>query len=98
MYLRVSGVRQIEIHAAKPLVSEPSPVWVEIGIVKLKNYKSSGSDQILAELFQAGGETWSDIRKFIKSFWSKEELPERWMKSVVLAVYKKGDNTDRSNY
>jgi hypothetical protein len=37
---RVSDVRQIEIHAAKILVSEPSPVGVE-------KYKSSGSDQIL---------------------------------------------------
>jgi hypothetical protein len=29
---------------------------VEIAIAKLKKYKSPGSDQILAELIQAGGE------------------------------------------
>jgi hypothetical protein len=48
---RVSDVRQIEIHAAKMLVSEPSPVGVEIAVIKLKKYKSSGSDQIMTELF-----------------------------------------------
>jgi hypothetical protein len=32
----------------------PSPFEVEIAIVKLKKYKSPGSDQILAELIQAG--------------------------------------------
>jgi hypothetical protein len=39
---RTSDVRQIEIHTAEPLVSEPSPFDVEISIVKLKNYNSPG--------------------------------------------------------
>jgi hypothetical protein len=47
---RVSGVRQIEVNTAEPLVPEPSHVEVEIAIAKLKKYKSLGSDQILAEL------------------------------------------------
>jgi hypothetical protein len=34
-----------------------SPFEVEITIAKSKKYKSPGSDQILAELIQAGGET-----------------------------------------
>jgi hypothetical protein len=47
------------------LVPDPSPVWFEIVIAKLKRYKSPGSDQILAELIQAGGETFlSEIHKF----------------------------------
>jgi hypothetical protein len=52
----VSYVRQIEIHTADPLVPGPSHLEVEIVNVTEK-YKSPGSDQILAELFQAGGET-----------------------------------------
>jgi hypothetical protein len=31
---------------------------IEIAVAKLKRYKSPGSDQILAELIQAGGETY----------------------------------------
>jgi hypothetical protein len=51
----VSNVRRIEVHMAEPLVSDPS-LEVEIAIAKLEKYKSPGSDQISAELIQAGGE------------------------------------------
>jgi hypothetical protein len=57
---RVSDVRQIEM----PLVPDPSPFEVEIATAKLKKYKSPDSDQIPAELIQAGGETLqSEIHK-----------------------------------
>jgi hypothetical protein len=54
---RISGVRQIEIHGAVLLVPDPNPIEVQIAIAKLKSYKSPGSDQIPAELIQAGVET-----------------------------------------
>jgi hypothetical protein len=38
------------------LVPDRSPAEVEINIAKLKRYKLPGSDQIPAELIQAGGE------------------------------------------
>jgi hypothetical protein len=50
----VSDVRQIEVHMAEPSVPGPSHLEVEIAIVKLKKYKSPGSDQIPAELIQVG--------------------------------------------
>ncbi|PNF31288.1 hypothetical protein B7P43_G12666, partial [Cryptotermes secundus] len=53
---RVSDVRQTEIDTAEPLIPDPSPFEVESAIAKLKRYKSPGSDQIPAELIQAGGE------------------------------------------
>jgi hypothetical protein len=52
----VSDVRQIEVHTAEPLVPGPSRLEVEIAIAKLKKYKSPSSDEIQAELIQAGGE------------------------------------------
>jgi hypothetical protein len=42
----ISGVRQIEIHTAEPLVPGPSHLEVEIAIEKKKEHKSPGSDQI----------------------------------------------------
>jgi hypothetical protein len=61
-------VRQMDIHMAEPLVSEPSLVEVEIAIGKLKSYKSPGTDQILAELIKAGGETlYSEIHRLVYS-------------------------------
>jgi hypothetical protein len=45
---------------------------------ELKKYISPGSDQILAELIQAGGKILlSVIHKLINSVWNKEELPEQ---------------------
>jgi hypothetical protein len=39
------------------VVPYPSPFEVKIAVAKLKSYRLLGSDQILAELIQAGGET-----------------------------------------
>jgi hypothetical protein len=52
----VSDVRQIEVNIAEPLVPGPSCLEVEFAMAKLKKYKLPGSDQIPAELIQAGGE------------------------------------------
>jgi hypothetical protein len=85
----VSDVRQIEVHRAEPLVPGPSHLEVEIAIAKLKKYISPGSDQIPAELIQAGGKMLlSAIHKLINSIWNKEELPNQW----------KGDKTDCNYY
>jgi hypothetical protein len=84
---------------AEPLVPGPSRLEVEIAVAKFKKYKSSGSDQIPAELSQAGGEILlSAIHKLINSVWSKEELPDQWKQSITVPVHKKGDKTDCNNY
>jgi len=44
------------IHTAKPLVPEPSAFDGWMAIEKLKRYKSSGIDQIPAELIKQGVE------------------------------------------
>jgi hypothetical protein len=78
----VSDVRQIEVHTAAPSVPGPSRLKVETAIAKLKKYKSPGSDQIPAELIQAGGEILlSAIHKLINYVWNKEELPDQWKDS-----------------
>jgi hypothetical protein len=44
----------------------------------LKKFKSPGSDEIPAELIQAGGEILlSAIHKLINSVWKEEELPDQ---------------------
>jgi hypothetical protein len=72
---RVIDVRRIEIHTAGPLVSDHNPFEDEIFIANLKKCKSPCSDQIPAELIQAGGEIlWSEIHILINSIWNKEEF------------------------
>jgi hypothetical protein len=75
----ISDVKQIEIHTSEPLLSGPSCLEVEIAIAKFKKYKLLGSDQILAELIQAGGQILvSVIYKLINYISNKEELPDQW--------------------
>jgi hypothetical protein len=85
----VSDVRQIEVHMAEPLVHGPSRLQVEIPNANLKKYKSPGSDEIPAELIQAGGEILlSAIHKLINSVLIKEELPDQWKESIITTSQK----------
>jgi hypothetical protein len=73
----VHDVRQMNIHTAEPLLPEPSLAEVPIATEKLKRYKSPGTDQILAKLIKAEGQTLhSEIHKLICSIWNKEEFPQ----------------------
>ena len=66
---------------------------------KLERYKSTGIDQIPAELFKAGGsKICSEIHKLINSILNKEELPEQCKESIIVPICKKADKTDCSNY
>jgi hypothetical protein len=92
---RVSDVRQIKIHTAEPLVFLPRSCGVEIPVSSLKNYKSPGSDQIPAELIQAGDEILrSEFHKLINYIWNKEELPGQWKESIIVPLHKKSNKTD----
>jgi hypothetical protein len=89
---------QYSVHTAEPLVPGPSRLEAEIAIGQLKRYKSPGSDQIPAELIQAGGEILlSAIHKLINSVWNKEELPDQWKESIIVPIHKKTDQTDCNN-
>jgi hypothetical protein len=57
----VSDIRQIDIYTEELLVPDPSPFQVHTTPANLKGYKSPGSDQIPAELIQAGVILHSDI-------------------------------------
>jgi hypothetical protein len=90
----VHDIRYIVIYTAEPLVPESRLVEVEIGIGKLKSYKSPGADQILAELLKIGGEILcSEIHRLIRCVWNKEELPQHWKESIIVPIHKKGDKS-----
>jgi hypothetical protein len=94
-----SDNRQIEVHVAEPLVPGPGVLEAKTAIAKLKKYKLPGSDQILAEMIQAGGEILQTaIHELINSIWNKEELPDQWKESIIVPFHKNGDKTDCNNY
>jgi hypothetical protein len=51
------------MHTVEPLVPEPSTFEVQIATEKLKRYNRTGTDQIRAELIQAG---------VIRAFWDPQ--------------------------
>jgi len=48
----INDIRQTEIRAFEPLVSKLGSFKIKIAIEKVKRYKLSGIDQILAELIK----------------------------------------------
>jgi hypothetical protein len=80
----------------EPLVSGHSRLEVAISIAK---FKSTGSDQIPAELIQAVGETLlSAIHKLINFILNKEDFHDQWKESVIVPVHKMCNKTGCSNY
>jgi hypothetical protein len=76
-------------------VPEASDFEIELPTVKLRRYKPPGTDEYSAESIKAGGSTiCCENHKVINSIWNKEELPEQWKESVIVAVYKKGDEAN----
>jgi hypothetical protein len=61
------------MHTAERVAPESVYFPLEIPSEGLKIYKSTGIDQIPAQLFQAGGNTiYSVIHKYIKYIWNKD--------------------------
>jgi hypothetical protein len=57
----------------------------------MTTYKSTDSDQIPAELIQAGSNApYSEINKLTDSFWNKVVLPQQWKACITVNIYKKG--------
>jgi len=70
-----------------------------MAIEKLKRHKSPGIDHVPGELIEARGRTIHfEIHEIIISIWNKEELPEEWMRSIILPIFTKVDKTGFSNY
>jgi hypothetical protein len=69
----------MQTERVEPLVHEPSAFPAEIGMGNLKRHKSSRTDQITAEVVQAGDKrTCSEINKRSTSIWNKEISSQQW--------------------
>jgi hypothetical protein len=80
-------------------VPGPSCLEVEFPIAKLKKYKLPGSDQIPAEIIQAGGEILlSVIHNLINSISNKEQLLDKWKESIIAPIHKESDKACCNNY
>jgi hypothetical protein len=70
-----------------------------MAIEKLKSHKSPGMHQIPAELIKVGGRTVrGEIHKLTISIFKKGEYFEEWKESIIILIYKRGDNTNCITY
>lgn len=84
----------IEIDEETPTVDD-----TKAALQKLKNFKCSGEDGIVAELFKyAGDKCLNYIHQILVDVWQTETLPNEWLTSVILPIHKKGDKTNCNNY
>ena len=72
---------------------------VEEAIRTLKRNKSPGSDEITAEMIQAGEEQLvRQIHLLFNEAWNENIIPEEWSKSILVPIPKKGDLSQCANY
>uniref|UniRef100_H3B0L2 Reverse transcriptase domain-containing protein n=1 Tax=Latimeria chalumnae TaxID=7897 RepID=H3B0L2_LATCH len=72
---------------------------VKISIESLKKKKAPGSDNITAELLQAGEEhTVKAMHKLFNKIYKQEQVPSEWGKAIIVPICKKGDKSECKNY
>lgn len=73
----------------------------EIGraVKNMKKKKAAGIDEIPMKAWMFGGKAVSkSLLDLMNQIWKEEIIPEEWRISVVVPVYKKGDQKKAENY
>jgi hypothetical protein len=91
----VSYVRNLEIRTTEPFVPGSRTLEVEIAIPKFKKRKSPGSNQIPSEPIEARGEVLLSSINLLNLFGIRKN---NLIYAMCAPVYKKGEETDSSNY
>ena len=90
------------LYCSHPQEEDLQPILreeVEIAVASLKKGKSSGVDNITAELVQAGGETMIDVlTEICNMIWRTGEWPIPWIKSLIITLPKEGNLQLCQNY
>jgi hypothetical protein len=89
----------LPFQTAQPYIAEPTLQEVNDEILRLKNFKAPGTDNIPGELFKHGGNALCmEMHELVTRIWNDEELPEEWRTSIMCPLYKKGDKLECGNY
>lgn len=71
-------------------IEEPTNEEIIEAIKQLKNRKTPGTDEIIAEMIKNGGEKiQAEICKLIKQIWIQEKMPDKWKEGVIVTIKKK---------
>jgi hypothetical protein len=81
-------VEDVQYQTAQPFIAEPSIHEVKSVILKLKNNKSPGSDNLPGELFKHGGNAlWYQLHELIVKIWNNEQVPDEWKNGIICPLY-----------
>lgn len=68
-------------------------------VKNMKKKKPAGIDEISMEAWMFGGEAVSkSLLDIMNQMWKEEKIPEEWRISVIVPIYKKGDQEKAENY
>jgi len=86
-----SGVILVEIHTAKPLLSESSAWETELSTENFERYKSEGNVQIQAELnLSEMKSSFPNSHIIILFIYNKKKCPSwNWLEYIILSVHRK---------
>ena len=63
------------------------------------NNKSTGEDNVIAEIFKSGNDSFSSLLlKLYNKLFNSSQYPDSWANGIITPVYKKGDVNDAKNY
>ena len=72
----------------------PTRDEISYSLKKLKNHKSPGVDGITNEQLKYGESALiGQLERLFKKVWEEEEIPEDWLKGVIIVIGKKGDTS-----
>lgn len=68
-------------------------------VKNMKKKKAARIDEIPMEAWMFGGEAVSkSLLDIMNQMWKEEKIPEEWRISVIVPIYKKGDQEKAENY
>ncbi|XP_063678514.1 uncharacterized protein LOC134814345 [Bolinopsis microptera] len=94
----LSDLDSLEVVPCFPYLSDsdipPSRTEISEALKSLKNHKSPGIDEISNEQLKYGAPGLLDrLEKLFARVWETENVPEDWVKGIIVIVPKKGDTS-----
>jgi hypothetical protein len=94
-----NGVHTFERPRENSNEEAPTEEEVKSAIKQLKIHKAPGFDNINSETLKAEGSILSRwIHRVINKIWESEDIPEDWLRTIVVRLFKKGDKSICDNW
>lgn len=87
------------LHGAELLVDKINHEEFEAAVSGLKNWKTSGSDSIAAELIKYGDEKcYQILYKLLNKIWVEDQLPTVRKELIMIMLHEKRNELEYDNY